>query len=285
MPPLTAPADEIAALAHGRAAVDLSGYRTVQVTGADARRWLGDLVTTDVASLRPGQARRSLLLDPTGHIRADLQVACADDGFWLFQAPDAGADIGAALARYVLSSDVELQDRTAQRRLFALPGAGEAPEGFVPSITGPGIDMLLDAGSAPPPGRVVVGADAAEVWRIRTGRARMGVDFDETSIPAEAALDATIDAAKGCFLGQESVARVRNLGHPPRILMHLRCEASVEAGSSIVTADGAEAGAISSAAADDRAGTVVLGSIRWRSRSDPLLTASGVRLVTVGSSD
>ena len=52
-----------------------------------------------------------------------------------------------------------------------------------------------------------------------------------------------------------------------------------------MTADGAEAGAISSAAADDRAGTVVLGSIRWRSRSDPLLTASGVRLVTVGSSD
>ncbi len=138
MPPLTAPADELAALAQGRAALDLSGYRAVQVTGADARRWLGDLITTDVASLRPGQARRSLLLDPTGHIRADLQVACADEGFWLFQEPRAGADVGVTLAPYVLSSDVELHDRSATRHLMALPGSDDAIEGFAPSITRPG---------------------------------------------------------------------------------------------------------------------------------------------------
>ena len=284
MPPLTAPADELAALARGRAAIDLSGYRVVQVTGADARRWLGDLVTTDVASLRPGQARRSLLLDPTGHIRADLQVACADDGFWLFQAPEGGADIGATLARYVLSSDVGLHDRSAERHLLALPGPDDAVEGFAPSITGPGVDVLLEDGS-PPLGRTLVGGDAAEVWRIRTGRARMGADFDETSIPAEAALDATIDAAKGCFLGQESVARVRNLGHPPRILMHLRCEASVEAGAPVVAADGAAAGTVTSAATDDGGGTVVLASITWQMRSAPLATPAGDRFVTVGSSD
>lgn len=285
MPPLTAPADELAALAHGRAAVDLFGYRTVQVGGADARRWLGDLVTTDVASLRPGQARRSLLLDPTGHIRADLQVACADDGFWLFQAPDAGVDIGATLARYVLSSDVELHDRTAQRHLMALPGSDDAAQGFAPSITGPGVDVLLDDGSARPLGRTLVGGDAAEVWRIRIGWARMGVDFDETSIPAEAGLDATIDSAKGCFLGQESVARVRNLGHPPRVLLHLRCDASVGAGAPVVTVDGAEAGTVTSAAIEDRGGTVVLASITWRARSAPLATLGGDRFVTVGPSD
>jgi tRNA-modifying protein YgfZ len=285
MPPLTAPADELAALARGRAAVDLSGYRAVQVTGVDARRWLGDLVTTDVASLRPGQARRSLLLDPTGHIRADLHVACAGDGFWLFQAPDAGADIGATLARYVLSSDVELHDRSAERHLLAMPGSDDAVEGFTPSITGPGVDVLLDDGSAPPLGRTLVGDDAAEVWRIRTGRARMGVDFDETSLPAEAALDATIDASKGCFLGQESVARVRNLGHPPRILMHLRCDAAVQTGAPVVTTDDAAAGTVTSAAIDDRGGTAVLASITWQLRSAPLVTPGGDRFVTVGSSD
>jgi len=285
MPPLTAPADELAVLAHGRAALDLSGYRTVQVTGADARRWLGDLVTTDVASLRPGQARRSLLLDPTGHIRADLQVACADEGFWLFQEPHAGVDVGVTLARYVLSSDVELHDRSATRHLMALPGSDDAIEGFAPSITGPGVDVLLDGGSVPPLGRMLVGGDAAEVWRIRAGRARMGVDFDETSIPAEAALDATIDAAKGCFLGQESVARVRNLGHPPRVLMHLRCDASVDAGASVMTADGAEAGTVTSAAIDDRGGTVVLASITWQVRSASLATPGGDRFLPVGSSD
>ena len=74
-----------------------------------------------------------------------------------------------------------------------------------------GRDLLVDAASevAPPEDRVPVGADAVEVLRILLGRARMGVDFDRTSIPAEARLEWTIDTRKGCFLGQESVARVR----------------------------------------------------------------------------
>jgi len=285
MPPLTAPADELAALTEGRAMLDLHAYRTVYVAGADARRWLHDLVTADVASLGPGEARRTLLLDPTGHIRADMQVACDGDGFWLFQAPDAGADIAAALSPYVLSSDVDLDDRTGRRRLLALPGSDPATGTFTPSIAGPGVDVLLDAGSMPPRGRTLVENDAAEVWRIRTGRARMGVDFDERSIPAEAALDETIDTTKGCFLGQESVARVRNLGHPPRVLVHLRADAAVDPGAPVVSADGAGAGTVTSAAADDRGGTVVLASIRWPARTGLLATADGVRLVPVGSSD
>jgi folate-binding protein YgfZ len=287
MPPLTAPAVELAALTEGRAAVDLRAHRTVRVTGADARRWLHDLVTTDVASLRPGEARRSLLLDPTGHIRADLQVACDDDGFWLFQASDARTDIAAALAPYVLSSVVDLEDRTGRVRLMALPGPDAAAGSFTPSSIGPGADVLLDdIGSLLPPGRTLVGPEAAEVWRIRTGRARMGVDFDETSIPAEASLEATIDTTKGCFLGQESVARVRNLGHPPRVLLHLRTEAPVDTGSPIVTTDeGADAGTVTSVAADDGSGSIVLASIRWHVRSGPLGTSDGVRFVTVGSPD
>jgi folate-binding protein YgfZ len=286
MPPFTAPADELAALSQGRAAVDLHAYRTVHVAGADARRWLHDLVTTDVASLRPGEARRSLLLDPTGHIRADLQVACDDDGFWLFQAPDAGPDVAIALAPYVLSSDVDLDDRSSRRRLMALPGPDRAAGRFSPSCIGPGSDVMLDEpGSAAPPGRTLVGPDAIEVFRIRTGRARMGVDFDETSIPAEASLDATIDTTKGCFLGQESVARVRNLGHPPRVLLHLRTDAPVDPGSPVVTDDGADAGTVTSAAVEDGGGSIVLASIRWQVRSGPLDTSDGARYVPAGSSD
>jgi folate-binding protein YgfZ len=167
---------------------------------------------------------------------------------------------------------------------MALPGAAPV-DGFAPSITGPGVDVLLEAGSSAPPGRTLVGDDAAEVWRIRAGRARMGVDFDERSIPAEAALDATIDATKGCFLGQESVARVRNLGHPPRVLLHLRTDASLGPGAPLVTPDGAQAGIVTSAAEHDRGGTVVLASIDWRVRSGSLGTSGGVRFVPVGSLD
>ena len=85
-------------------------------------------------------------------------------------------------------------------------------------MLGVGFDLLSrpDDGAARwVEARVPVGTDAIEVWRIRRGVARMGSDFDRTSIPAEAGLSSTIDVTKGCFLGQESVARVRNLGHPP----------------------------------------------------------------------
>lgn len=285
MSPLTAPADELAALVEGRAAVDLSGFRKVRILGADARRWLHDLLTTDVASLEPGRARRSLLLDPTGHIRADLQVACDDAGFWLFQAPDQRDHVGATLAPYVLSSDVRLDDDTDDHGLLALPGSPDG-DGFRPSMLGDGRDLLVDTGSdrVPLEGRTLVGADAAEVWRIRLGIARMGADFDRASIPAEADLGSTIDAGKGCFLGQESVARVRNLGHPPRVLRHLKADGPVDARSEVFAAGRGKVGIVTSAARSDQGGTVLLASIRWDTEGT-LHTSSGVPLTRVGSSD
>ncbi|MEX1264516.1 MAG: hypothetical protein WEE66_11405 [Actinomycetota bacterium] len=285
MQPLTAPSDELDALTQGRAAVDLSAYRKVQVQGSDSRRWLHDLVTTDVASLTPGQARRSLLLDPTGHIRADLHVACDDDGFWMFQAPDQPDHIGDALAPYVLSSDVRLADMTSEHGLVAL--GGESLHGFTPSTLGAGYDVLSDAGavSEPTDHHVAVGAEAAEVWRIREGRARMGPDFDRTSIPAEAGLEATIDTDKGCFLGQESVARVRNMGHPPRVLLHLASPGSVAPGADIVNIAGEKVGVVSSAAIAEGGGTVLLASVRWAARGEPLLDPAGAPLLPVGASD
>ena len=286
MPPLTAPADDLAALVEGRAAVDLSDVRKVQVRGDDAGRWLHDLLTTDVASLVPGQARRSLLLDPTGHIQADLQIACDDESFWLFQAPDQPDHVGATLAPYVLSSDVRLEDRTDAHGLFALPGSPEGG-GFRPSMLGEGRDLLVDAASevAPPEDRVPVGADAVEVLRILLGRARMGVDFDRTSIPAEARLEWTIDTRKGCFLGQESVARVRNLGHPPTFLRHLRSDAAVERGAPVVVAPRRQVGVVTSAAEADGGGTVLIASVRWEADPARLQTLDEDPLRPVGSVD
>ena len=75
MAPLDAPRDELEAIEAGRAFADLSDYRKVRVSGADARGWLNDLVTCDVASLTPGSAHRSLLLSPTGRILADFGLA------------------------------------------------------------------------------------------------------------------------------------------------------------------------------------------------------------------
>jgi len=286
MPPVTASEDELLAIAEGRAAVGLTPFRKVRVRGDDAREWLHDLVTTDVASLVPGSSRRTLLLDATGHIRADLQVACDQDGFWLFQAPDQPDHIGSALAPYVLSSDVRLDDLTDERGLIALLGSADGHDGFRPSCLGPGGDVIGSSVSTLlPPERVFVGADAAEVWRIRRGRARMGTDFDGKSIPAEAGLDETIDATKGCFLGQESVARVRNLGHPPRELRHLVADGRVDPGSPVLDEEGAQLGVVTSAAAHVGGGTVLLASVRWGAGRRLIDARDGLALVPVGSSD
>ena len=156
MPRHEAPQDELDALEEGRAFFDLSAYRTVRVTGADARAWLHDLVTSDVASLEPGGSQRSLLLTPTGRIRADLVVALDDEGFLLLQSPDQPDDVGALLARYVLSSDVSLQDVTGSMPVFALAGSPTIYE------AGPA-EVLVRRGL------LEAGPDAVEVWRIRRG--------------------------------------------------------------------------------------------------------------------
>lgn len=297
MGPLDAPAEQLAALEAGRAFVDLSSLRKVRVTGDDAQGWLHDLVTTDVASLAHGQARRSLLLTPTGRIRADFMVGREDEGFLLLQHPEQAGSIGDLLLPYVLSSDVTLRDRTQELSVFGLVGHAAvvaARAGLEPSILGEGEDIVVASGkpAARERERLVasdlaeVGWDAREVWRIRHGQPRMGPDFDEGSLPSEAGLDATIDATKGCFLGQESVAKVRNLGHPPSVLREIAASTAVSVGT-VVVADGApEAGVVTSAAvAADGAGTAAIVRVRWSSATADLRTADGVDLVTVGSSD
>src|SRR5438067_11061460 len=109
-------------LEEERAFLDRSPWRKVRVTGADAVTWLGDLLTADIAALEPGRGCRSLLLTPTGRIRADIQVARREDDLVLLQAPEQPEHIGLALSTYILSSDVSLEDRTNDLALFTVPG-------------------------------------------------------------------------------------------------------------------------------------------------------------------
>jgi tRNA-modifying protein YgfZ len=285
MPPLTADPDELTLLREGRAAIPLLGHRLVQVRGADARRWLHDLVTADVAHLDDGDALRTLLLDATGHIRADVQVVAHPDGFWLVQPPEQPHPVARSLAPFVLSSDVELVERDDLVPI-SLPGPDDDAGVPAPS-SGPGIDVLAAVDAIDPPaGRTWVGPDAVEVRRIRSGDPRMTVDFDETAIPATAGLEALIDLEKGCFLGQESVARVRNLGHPPAVIHHMRCDAQIEPGQPLLTSEQREdAGRVTSSASDGADGIVVLATVRWSAATSLLCSADGDAMVPVGSVD
>lgn len=276
---------ELVALEEERAFLDRSAWRKVRVTGGDALSWLGDLLTADIAGLEPGRGCRSLLLTPTGRIRADVQVARRDDDLFLLQAPDQPEHIGLALSAYVLSADVSLEDRTNDLALFTVPGRAASVVGIhgatEPSSVGPGVDVLVDAGK--PAWRFVeaciaagleeAGGDAYEVWRVRRGVARMGRDFDGRSLPAEAGLEAMIDSEKGCFLGQEAVARVRNLGHPPRLLRHLHGPGPIAPGEGVFAGPNA-VGEVTSAAPDGD-GSTVIARVRWDAATEPLTVSGG----------
>jgi folate-binding protein YgfZ len=112
-----------------------------------------------------------------------------------------------------------------------------------------------------------------ETWRIRHGTVRMGSDFGPDALPAEAGLEDTIDLTKGCFLGQESVAKVRNLGHPPRVLRLVRSEAPIVRGAPVL-ADGRAVGEVTSAA-EGEGGTDAIVRVRWDAASGPLSTDVG----------
>jgi folate-binding protein YgfZ len=251
--------EQIEALDAGRAVLDLAGWTTVRVRGADAQRWLNDLVTASVEDLEPGVAVRSLLLGPTGRVRADFHVASWADGFLLLQAPGQPEPVDALLTPYVLSSDVEL-------------GPADAAGLAVMPVPAPRWRIAFDDLSGAP---VRVGAEAFEAWRVRHGIATFPNDLDQDSLPSEGGLDEepVIDRAKGCYLGQESVARVRNLGHPPRVVQAM-AGAGIPIGAPVFST-GRQVGIVTSA---DPAGRVAIARIRWDARDSELETKDGTAL-------
>ncbi len=267
--------------------MELSGWRTVAVRGADARAWLNDLVTTDVEGLGVGQSRRSLLLTPTGRIRADFHVAgITEDSFLLLQSTEQPEPVDTILSPYVLSSEVEIDDRSARSVVVAVLGGAAAEDGddglvLTPSVLGLGSGVVVSPGRPLRSlrerlgARGLIEASAADIetWRVRQGVARMGVDFGPDALPAEAGLEGTIDFTKGCFLGQESVAKVRNLGHPPRILLHVVSNAVIRPGTAVL-ADGEAVGAVTSVAEGNGAMDAIV-RIRWDAASEPLSTEAG----------
>jgi folate-binding protein YgfZ len=271
---------EIRALEQGSAFVDLSAWRRVLVTGADAPAWLNDLVTNRVDDLAPGEARRSLLLSRTGHVRADVHVGRVKKGLMLLQDPVQPNPIHRLLAPYVLSSDVSMEDRSGVLALFAVP-LEAAPKDLLRPFPFQALAGALvpedrrseTAESLRASGLVEATEGDLEAWRVRRGHPRFGVDFGQDSLPAEAGLDAVVDATKGCFLGQEAVAKVRNLGHPPWVVLALRSDADVQPGQRVM-AGNEQAGHVTSV---DPAGSewALLARIRWDHVESGLQTAAG----------
>ena len=276
------------ALNEGRAYADLSDWHKVLVRGSDSRKWLNDLLTADIDNLTTGASRRSLLLSPTGRIRAAVTVASIEEGLHLFQEPAQPSAIDTLLAPYVLSSDVELIDVSDSKTLLAFPGT-EPPqlaggEAIYPSCLGRGADVVLSRTlewtSQELEGLTRAGPEALETWRIDRGIPKFPIDLTPESLPHEAGLDSAIDYGKGCYLGQEAVAKVRNLGHPTWLVLSMRSDAAVTANDPVM-GDGEVVGRVTSAASVD-GHTAVIARIRWSAREMTLTTPSGTTLQPSG---
>jgi folate-binding protein YgfZ len=280
--------DETAtALTTGTGFADLSFWRKVGLSGADALTWLNDLVSADVADLAPGRARRALLLSPTGRVRAEFTVALPSGTLILLQDPAQPRSIEDLLSPYVLSSDVLLDDRTDELAVFAFPHGEtsanlEGTSHSAPSCLGSGIDLIASGEdhdrlmSSLAGAFTRIGNEEVEAWRISAGIPKFGVDALEDDLPQECGLASAVSFDKGCFLGQEAVAKVRNLGHPRRLLLELESKDGVAAGEPILEGE-REVGEVTSAARVDGR-TVMLARVRWDSRAGALRTALGAEL-------
>jgi tRNA-modifying protein YgfZ len=253
-----------AGLHAAAAAAVRSRAALVWVEGPDAARFLQGLLSNDVAGLAPGDATVALLLDERGHIVAGMRVRRdADDAFTLVADPDAAEPLVATLARYHFSEDLELLGPEPAETLVVTapppPGVETVP-GLVPGtweVLADDVDAALATSGLPeaPP-------EVLEALRIERGAPRIGVDTGPRTLVQEAGLeDRAVSFTKGCYLGQETVARAQHRGRVNRVLRGIASATPLRAGAE-VRAAGRAVGTVTSAAASPRFGHVGLAILR-----------------------
>ncbi|MGI5356022.1 YgfZ/GcvT domain-containing protein [Streptomyces sp. CA-252508] len=220
------------ALAAGTGLVDLSHRGVVTVTGPDRLGWLHLLLTQAVSELPAGQATEALILSANGHIEHALYLVDDGETVWAHVEPGTQEALIGYLESMKFFYRVEVADRTDEIAVVHLPAGSiaDVPEGVVVRETPHGRDLFLPrgdlaayAGSHGP----LAGIWAYEALRVEAHRPRLGFETDHRTIPHEIGLIGTaVHLQKGCYRGQETVARVHNLGKPPRRMVFLHLDGS-----------------------------------------------------------
>ncbi|MEU3606211.1 folate-binding protein [Streptomyces sp. NPDC035033] len=220
------------ALADGTGFVDLSHRGVVTVTGEDRLSWLHLLLTQHVSDLPAGRATEALILSANGHIEHALSLVDDGETVWAHVEPGTEGELLAYLESMKFFYRVEVADRTEEFAVVHLPAGStaETPGGVVVRETPYGRDLFLPraglesfaAAHGP-----AAGVLAYEALRVEAHRPRLGFETDHRTIPHEIGLIGTaVHLQKGCYRGQETVARVHNLGKPPRRLVFLHLDGS-----------------------------------------------------------
>ncbi len=261
---------------HGPVELDV-----ITASGPDAEEYLQGQLSQNVASLAVGETRWTLLLQPQGKVDAWMRVHRVDpERLWLLVDAGFGADALARLERFKLRVDVTMAvDRRTALGLRG-PGSRQAAEeaglsadvGLVDAGWGPipGVDLVPDDDATVPtatPGfGLAADTDAMSLIRILQGRPVMGRELDASTIPAAATgvVEESVDFAKGCYVGQELVARIDSRGSttPTRLVRFIGPAGPPPSPGSTLVVDGAEAGTVTSVARSPKRGLVGLAYVK-----------------------
>jgi folate-binding protein YgfZ len=256
------------ALAAGEGFVDLSHRDVVRITGPDRLTWLHSLTTQYFEGLEPGVWTQALVLSPQGHV--EHAFAGVDDGesFTAHTEPGAAAALAEFLDRMRFLMQVEVVDATAE---IAVAWRPTGKYDLVPR------EQLAAYAEAAGP---AAGLWAFEALRIERGEPRFGVDTDHRTIPNEVGwIGPAVHLDKGCYRGQETVARVHNLGRPPRRLTLLHLDGSENrlpaVGADVTDEAGKVVGRVGSSARHHELGPIALALLKRNlPTTSPLLVDS-----------
>ena len=292
--------DDYELLTRDAGLLERPGRAVLQLDGSEAAEFLQGQVSNDVESLEPGSGCYAVLLDHKGKLRADMRVLALAPDRLLVDADAAGrAVLAHTFTTYSLGRDVRITDLTDERTVLSLIGprsrerldaapaetehaSVEGAHGLYVS-TDLGVDVIVDAARLDAARELApaVSDDAAEGVRIESGRPRLGMDMGSNTIPQEAGLnDRAVSFTKGCYVGQETVARLYYRGKPNRHLRGLELSDPVEPGAPIVLGE-KEVGTVGSACVSPRLGPIALALVRREAAPGDAVVVGGVPATVV----
>ncbi len=294
-------------LEEGLAVVDLSHRVVLTVTGPDRLSWLHSLTTQALTGLAPQTSTEALILSPKGHVEHALHVVDDGETTWITAEPGTGEALVGWLRSMQFMLRVEVTDRSADFAVLGEPmgreGSADEPvtwrdpwptvaEGSVsyaaiadadhPATGRQWRELVVPRGSLEDAvgDRPLAGTWAAEALRVMAWRPRLGLDTDHRTIPHEVDwLRTAVHLTKGCYRGQETVARVHNLGRPPRRLVLLHLDGSAHhlpTSGTDVLLDERRVGQVTTPARHHELGPVALALVKRNLATDAVLLVDGV---------
>ncbi len=277
-------------LEAGRGLVDRSSRGVVRVAGPDRRSWLHSLTSAHLTDLAPGAGTQALVLDPHGHVEHHLSLTDDGESIWLHVEPGTASPLVGFLDSMRFMLRVEVTDVSADFAVVWAPAAREDLGSGPRFHAAAGVDHFLprsrvaelgaELGALARGEAEIAGLSAYEALRVAAGVPRLGFDTDPRTIPHEVGwVESAVHLDKGCYRGQETVARVYNLGRPPRRLVRLQLDGSEdrlpEQGDPVLH-EGTEVGFAGTAVRHHEYGPIALALIKRGVPVDAPLTVAGI---------